>query len=344
MSESPWWATAIAANDLDGCVRAAGDLADMREWSALADFVDRCRAATQRGLQLWPAAEFAEYRIALDAPGADAAAVMRDDAAPFGFGPRPEVIAAHHTWSDLAPHLAPGPSAVVVLYERVVRGEDLTHARSLPGPDVFELPRALCDWEPAYITAEYHASGVRVGAPARPTERTMVDVARVATMTPNTLACDDTSEHARVALLDAARAWNGPEDIVRVATAVDGTIDHAIRACCDGPDDVLRVGVLSPSAGLQHLAWIAAGGGPHGRRRGAAVGRADAWHVAALLAGVPVEPTLDDTFALDPDALGDAMGELQWAWWDRGSARGEWSVGIAVADPIDGLAWALELR
>ena len=84
------------------------------------------------------------------------------------------------------------------------------------------------------------------------------------------------------------------------------------------------------------LAWAGASGGRHARRRGAAAGRDLAWAAAGALAGFdPEEP-------LVPDRLGDAIGELRWYAWRAPDAVTGWVLRIAIEDPHDGIAWALD--
>src|SRR3989304_1665551 len=63
-------AEAVERGDLDALVRLVDGLASAREWDRIVEVRDRCRHALERGLQLWPAAEDAEYRLALEAPPA----------------------------------------------------------------------------------------------------------------------------------------------------------------------------------------------------------------------------------------------------------------------------------
>ena len=93
---------------------------------------------------------------------------------------------------------------------------------------------------------------------------------------------------------------------------------------------------LTPAEAMALMAWTAASGGAHGRRRGMAAGRFAAWWAAAAVTGL-----LDD-FPPDPHELGDAVAELRWWVWDEVGPRTGWSCRIAVEDPADGLAWALD--
>ncbi len=65
----PAVADAIDRGDLDALVRLVEALCRDADWEGLLLLRDRSRAALERGLQLWPAAEYAEYRLAREAPG-----------------------------------------------------------------------------------------------------------------------------------------------------------------------------------------------------------------------------------------------------------------------------------
>ena len=153
----------IAANDLEGLVEWAGSVAFDERWDDLVALRDDCRAALARGLQLWPAAAYAEYRLALDAPGRYAASVLDSSADRFALGPFPEVAASTHTWSELEPYLPASPATAAFAHERVMRGEDLSAVTGLP--DLYDLPLHLTTWEPAYPLAEYFPDRVRLDAP-----------------------------------------------------------------------------------------------------------------------------------------------------------------------------------
>ncbi len=115
-------------------------------------------------------------------------------------------------------------------------------------------------------------------------------------------------------------------------------IDPAIAAeeavAALGPR-LVRWARLTPAQAFAVMAWAAASGGAHGRRRGAAAGRVEAWWTAAVLTG------LDDTWPVDPDELGEAANELRWYAWSRDEPATGWALRLAVEDPTDGLAWAV---
>lgn len=312
----------VAEGDLDGLLRRVDDLCDDGAWDELVRLRDRSRAAVERGFQLWPAASFAEYRLALDAPGPWAAAVLVEGAGRFALGPLPEVAASTHRWDELAPHLPGGPPSALAAQERVVRGEDLTGVLD-DLPDLFEVPARLQPWEPAYALAEYHDAEAHFPPPPRPEPlptRFGAPAPRVEDPVVTT------------ALADVARTWavesNGRVEVV----AVEGAVDGAIAAL--GPSSG-RMAVLDPAEALAHLAWAGASGGAHGRRRGAATGRFRAWWALACLAG------LDEDWPVHPDDLGQAATELTWWWWDAAEPETGWSLRLAVADEAHGLAWAV---
>ncbi|HEX7277258.1 MAG TPA: hypothetical protein VF244_07770, partial [Acidimicrobiales bacterium] len=112
----------VDMGDLDALLVRIDHLCADRDFTAVLDLRDRCRRAIERGRQLWPAASHAEYRLALEAPGPLAAAVLVPGTGRFALGPLAEVAASTHPWSDLRAHLATTPDAGMVAHERVVRG------------------------------------------------------------------------------------------------------------------------------------------------------------------------------------------------------------------------------
>ena len=314
---------AVDRADLDELLRLVDGLCSARDWDALALLRDRCRRAHESGRQLWPAAAHAEYRLALEAPGAVAATMLVDGTGRFAFGPLAEVAASTHGWDELAPHVAPGPPAVVALHERVVRGEDLT-AVTLPGPPVLELPARLEPWEPAYTLAEYRPHHADFPAPGLP--------ALVSVVVPGAPARHPATAAGAAALRDLVAAWRIASEGRADATGVEGDAVRAVAAL--GPRHV-RMAQLEPATSLALMAWAGASGGAHGRRPGAAAGRFGAWWTVATLAGT------DGGGELDPDLVGAALGALRWYLWDAGEPATGWRLQLAVEDPARGLAWAV---
>ena len=312
----------VEIGDLDELLRATDRLCDTRDWHALVDLRDRCRKAVERGKQLWPAANHVEYRLALEAPGEFAARMLTDVAGQFGLGPLPEVAAARHEWADLAPYVPSSPPAAMCAHERVVRGEDL-RAVTISGPDPLELPRRLCAWEPAYPVAEYRSDGADFPAPAPVEGGAVVEVVRDA----------ERLVHSGVArtLRDLVHPWTADGDAT--AVAVRGSVLGAVGAL-EGPE--VRLAELDLPTALAWLGWAGASGGAHGRRRGAAAGRLDAWMVLAELVDLAVD------WPPAPDALGARAARMRWYTWDAvGIGPTGWVLRLAVEDADRGVAFAL---
>jgi hypothetical protein len=313
---------AVERGDLDELVRLVDSLCATREWDRLVELRDRCEQAVARGRQLWPVAAHVEYRLALEAPGRYAAAMLVEGAGRFAPGPLPEVAASTHEWAELAPHVPPGPSGALAAHERVVRGEDLTREPP-PGPSVLDLPLRLADWEPQYCLAHYRADGADFPGPPSPSFGP-VDV-----LSPGHSADRDA---ATAALADVVRAWTeGSEGRVE-AVVVDGDVRVAVAAL--GRDRV-RLAELDPSDAIRALAWAGANGGAHGRRPGAAAGRFAAWWAAAALTG------LVERWPVDADELCDAVTALRWHVWDSGGPATGWALRLAIEDPRSTRAWAV---
>ncbi len=316
---------AAAQGDLDELVRHVDRLCSSREWDELIRLRDKAKAAIERGHQLWPAASYAEYRLALEAPGDRAAAVLFEGSGFMALGPLHEVAASTHEWAELEGHHPGGAHAALAAHERVLRGEDLTGR--LDGlPDLFEVPLVLQPWEPGYALATYHADKADFPAPDRPTPLPTLFGE------PGQEVDDRT---VTTALVEVARTWMA-ESNGRVETvAVEGDAIGAVAAL--GLRSGRAVEITSAEA-MAHLAWAAASGGAHGRRRGGATGRARAWWALTTLTG------LDEHDEVDPAELGTAAGELTWLWWDASEPDTGWSLRLAVADEADGLAWAINAQ
>ncbi len=312
----------VELGDVDELLRATDRLVDASEWPELIELRDRCRRAVERGKQLWPAANHAEYRLALEAPGEFAAKMLTDVAGQFGLGPLAEVAAARHEWADLAP-FAPGtPTAAMCAHERVLRGEDLTEA-GVPGPDPLEIPLVLCDWEPAYPLAEYRSHDASFPSPPPTPSGTPVEVVAGATSMAGSAVVRT--------LRDVVHPWTA--DGEATAVAVEGDVRTAIGVV-DGPE--VRLAPVPMTEALAWLGWAGAGGGAHGRRRGAAAGRLDTWMVLAELVG------LGEQWPPDPEELGRRAAGLRWFVWDAvGVGATGWVLRIAVEDPDAGRAYAL---
>lgn len=315
-------ATAVAAGDLDELIRLVDGLCSAREWERVVDVRDRCRhALEQRGLQLWPAAEYAEYRLALDAPGSFAAEVVTEEAGRFALGPLWEVAASRLPWSELEPHLAPGPARALAAHERVLRGEDLTADESID-TQVLEIPLRVMEWEPSYEVATFRSDEADFDAPPR---RELV--VRELPTAGAEIDDDETIE----ALLDVGAVWAQQSNGSAIAVAVEGTAEEAIAAL--GHSACAAAEVEAPGA-MALVAWAGASGGAYGRRRGSPIGRFVAWWLVAAVA--------DQPWPVDPDDLGRAAAGLRWLVWEPSDFTGGWSACIAIESPELGLSWALE--
>ena len=311
----------IEAGDLNGLLRAVDGLCSARAWEELLDLAGACEAALERGKQLWPITAHIDYRIALEAPGDYAAGVLGSELSRFVLGPLTEVAASTHRWDELAPHIEAPQAAAYVAQERVLRGERLD-GDERAHPDVLELPLHLEDWEPTYPLATFRSDHVEVAEPWDPAAPLEPITARPAP------ALDDPD--LVNALLDLVQPWTAESNGAARAMIVEG---DAIGATSSLTFGTLNMGRLGLDEALQRLAWAAASGGAHGRRRGAAFGRSMAWYTAALLADVE--------WPSDAATLRNAADALEWYRWDEGEAEEGWVLRIAVHDPANDWSAAL---
>lgn len=312
----------VELGDLDELTRHIDRLCAVREWDALVDLRDRCRRALERGKQLWPAAAHVEYRLALEAPAPWAGAMLVPGAGRFALGPLTEVAASTHTWEELGPCIPAGPLAAITAHERVLRGDDLSGDDRIDSR-VLELPLVLQPWEPSYPLATYEAEKANfsdVAAPALGAVEATAPAPRV-----------DDPEACR-ALVELVTTWTTESEGQAEAVAVTGDARGALGAL---GRDRARLESVSAHHAVAAMAWAAASGGAHGRRRGMAPGRFAAWWTVGALAG------LLDAWPLAPAAVGDAAASLRWYRWDAGAPDTGWSLRLAVEDPDEGLAWAL---
>jgi hypothetical protein len=312
----------IEASDLDGLVRRIDGLCSQRDWDEIQRLIERCQEAVERGKQVWGAVHYAEYRIALEAPGPIAASVVTPGAGRHAAGPLWEVAASTHTWDELAPHLADPQMLSLVAAERALRGD----AVSLESAgSVIEVPLYAVAWEPDYTVGTYRSDGVDMPGPELP-EMPWVELPAFGTNIADTDACD--------ALLDVVRPWLDDSSGRGEARAVEGTAEQAIRAL--GPHRV-RVAEIDLGTAMQVMAFAGASGGAFGRRRGTPAGRAAAWWALATLVG------LDEDWPVDPVELGEAAATLRWLVWDPGDKAGGWAFHLAVEDREIGVSWVVSV-
>ena len=310
----------VESSDFAGLLRYIDGSVTAEDWQGLVEVRDRCLEAVERGKQVWSIAQYAEYRMALDAPPRYAGPVVQEGAGRFGLGPLWEVAASTHTWAQLAPYLSEGRTRTLVAAERILRGDEVDEPIDT---QVLEIPLRPQSWEPAYPVAQYRADGVAVP------EEDAVEMDWVELPSPTGRLEEDTgAEGLRAVVAHWAEESTGR---IEVATVEGGSLE-AIRML--GPHSVRAASVdLDRALGL--MAWAGASGGAQGRRRGTPVGRAAAWWALASLLG------LEDEWPPEPQRLGEEAGALRWTEWDPGERVGGWSFCLAVEDSLDGLAWAI---
>ncbi len=314
----------MGLGDTDELLRQVERLVADRDWDGLVDLRDRCERAVERGFQLWGVAAHADYRLVLNGPADFAAAVVAAGRGRFALGPLAEVAASVHQWRDIGPHLPPGPEASVVAHELAARGVDLSAAEPTADPSALEIPLRLARCEPTYPVAAY-----------APTERT-VDDPPWPTLAPFALpdtAPPSVDDPAAIdALVGVTRVWQTQSNGRASAGAVEGGAAGAIRSL-GAPR--ARAAPITTADAMAHLAWAGASGGAHGRRRGLAAGRFEAWWVMAALAGA-----LDD-WPIGIEDLDAIAVDLDWYLWDADEPATGWSLRLAVEDRDAGLAWAV---
>ena len=311
----------IESSDLAGLSRAIDGICSARDWDALVDLRDRCDEAVERGKQLWGIAQFAEYRLALEAPAELAATVMTDGRGRFTLGPLWEVAASSHAWDELAPHVDVPTVRAMIAHERSIRGDDVED--STIDRAILAVPVEIQPWEPEYPTAEYRSDRA-----AFPDD--VFDLDMEWTDLPEAAEPDD-DDAVTDALMELVKPWwedsLGKAEVVTVT----GTVEEAIRSL--GPSRV-RLTEVDVGTALAAMTWAGASGGGHGRRRGTPTGRAGAWWVMLEALGYDEVPA-------DLDEVGREASELRWVLWDPGDRIGGWNLHLGVEDVDDGIAWVL---
>jgi len=312
---------AIGRGDLDALVRLVDALCGDADWEGLLLLRDRSRAALERGLQLWPAAEYAEYRLAREAPGPVAGPLVVEGAGRFALGPLWEVAAASHAWGEIGPHVPAGPARSLAAHERVLRGEDLSADPTIDR-GVLDLPLVLEAWEPRYPVATFHADRADFPSPAP------ANLVPLRLPPAGRTAEDDESVEALVSL---ARPWAEQSNGRVEAVVVEGGAGEAIAAL--GHAQVLA-GEVDGARAMAWMAWAGASGGAYGRRRGGAAGRLTAWWAAATLAGLD--------WPAPSDRLGEAAARMAWVLWEPPGFAFGWGLHLAGEVPGEGLGFAVE--
>jgi hypothetical protein len=311
----------IEGADLNGLLRAVDGLCSARAWDDLVELADRCEQAVERGKQLWPIAAHIDHRLALEAPGPYAGEVVGSDLGRFALGPLTEVAASTHEWADLVPYIEADTDAAYVAQERVLRGENLEREQRAH-PQLLNLPLALQPWEPTYSLATYRADVVEVAEPWTP--RAPMETVDPEPATPHS---DPELEDT---LIEVVQPWVSESSGAARAVIVEG---DAVGAVSNLTFERVHIGVLDPAEAIQRVAWAAASGGAHGRRRGAAFGRFMAFYLIGVLG--------DLGWPAAPDAIGATAARFKWYVWDEDATEEGWVFRLAVEDPNDGWAAAI---
>jgi hypothetical protein len=314
----------IELGDIDELLREVDRLCERRSWAELLRLRDLCRAATQRGKQLWGVAGHAEYRLALEAPAEFAAPMVEAEPGRFVLGPLTEVVASTHTWAELAPHLPLGPMRTSTAYERVMRGENLRSDEVAASEIDFGLPLALQPWEPAFAPAEYRSHELRAPMPDFKAPE-WVEIRR------DIQPAGEIEDPATDALARLVSHWvagsNGEVEVIAVDGGLDGALSHL---------EIAAAGRLDAGDALAWMGWAAASGGAHAFRPGAAAGRAKTWWALANLAQVAGE------WPYPADELGAYAGEVEWWTWPQNDMSKGWSLRLAIVDPASDATFIID--
>lgn len=307
----------VSRADLDGLVRHVDAACAARDWGHLVRVRNAARAAVDTGRQLWPIATLANYRLALWAPAELAVLALDDTARTFMPGPVSEIIAVHHAWQDLEPFLAPGHDRSLVAHERALRGDVI-------GADehsALDIPMEVQPWEPRYEPASYNDDGVDTQMPDVPR------AAETVVAVPGEPLDDPETVTAFRALVEP---WTAQSNGSARCTVAEGGIVEALGAFGLRSARVTRI---NPQDALELLAWAGASGGAHGKRRGLATGRSNAWWFLATFAGMQEE------WPCDPDELGGVLEGMTFAVWDDDNEPDDgWNVRLVIEDTDEGVA------
>lgn len=305
--------------DLDALVRHVDDTCASRDWDHLVRVRNAARSAVETGRQLWPIATLANYRLALWAPDELAVRALDDTARTFMPGPVSEILAVHHTWHGLEPFLAPGHDRSLFAHERSLRGDDIPHCE----PSLIDIPFALQPWEPRYATVSYDDDGVVEDAPAlpRPTAHALPGEGDV---------IDDPETSTAFRIL--VEPWTSQSGGTARCATVEGGEQEALHAL--GVHGT-TVGRIDARTGLELLAWAGSTGAAHGKRRGLATGRSNAWWFLSVFAG------LDEDWPCDADELGEVVTGMEWWQWAPATGATGWNLNLVIVDVDEGLACAL---
>ncbi len=308
----------IGRGDTPELIRHIDRLVEHRDFAGLLSLRDACDSAAERGHQLWPVRSNAEYRLALEAPPSEAAAVVVQGAGFGALGPLTEVVAQNHSFAELAPHLDDATVRAVVAQERVIRGENV-EGEPLAEPSLLEIPGVISAWE-SYTPARYEPHDASFPGPVFGTGDWQ-------DLGPATELIDDldTQDAVRTLVEPWVATGSGRMEMV----TVEGSAEAAVAA----------IGItrarwerLDQRRAADWMGWVGASAGANGRRRGMAAGRLNTWWLLAALADCDVDQHAD---------IGRFMDRARWFRFDIGEPAIGWQFRLAVDDPETGLAWAI---
>lgn len=310
----------IRRADLDELVRHVDSTCSARDWDHLLRIRNDARQAVNTGRQLWPIATLANFRLALWAPAELAVCALDDTARTFMPGPVSEIIAQYHPWDELDDHLASGHDRSLIAYERALRDDDIE-----PGElGVLDIPFERQAWEPHYVVPTYSDDGLDAPAPTLPDPLDDIDAIP-------TTPIDDPD--TVTAFRRVVESWTAQSNGDATIAVVEGELRHALGAL--GIEQTM-VSPLTPAQALAWLTWAGASGGAHGKRRGTATGRSDAWWFLAVFAGIA------DEWPTNSDEFGEIVNDLSfYSFTDEAAPIGGWNLSLAIVDAEEGLSVAM---
>lgn len=347
--------------DLDELIRMIDNRCATRDWEGLERVRDRCRAAVLTGRQLWPAAILAEYRLALWGP-AHLAARMVDEAvgkvtigaASIGTGvtgPLTEVAAQNHQWTEISPHLHDPIARAYVLHECALRGEDIDLSDgSAEIAMIIEIPAKQAIWEPLYPLAHYGDLEAEFATPQ------VISGTQKVVLSPSVLRIeDDLVAAVQEAFTAVVQPWishsngrcevvcahGGPVEALSVLRGNAGVGAGANTRISSRTDTVINtdldtasISQVTSTTALGWLQWVAASGGAHGRRPGAAAGRDTMWWLLGTLG------ELTDQWPPTETEMVELLDDLTWFWWDTSEIDTGWNLRLLCHDAPHGVTWA----
>ena len=309
----------IRSADLDGLVRHVDDTCSSHDWEHLVRIRNEARSAVNTGRQLWPIATLANYRLALWAPAEFAVRSLDDTARTFMPGPVSEILAVHHRWEDLDEHLAPGHDRSLVAYERALRGDEIDDDE----PAVLDIPITPQWWEPLYSLAIYTDDGLQFDPVDISATQVILTAAHAEAISDNTVDV----------FRRMMEPWTAQSNGTAHAAVAEGGVEEALGALGLSSAGITDITHLEA---LQLLGWGASSGGAHGKRRGAATGRSEAWWLLATFTG------LDEDWPCDAEELGEVIETLNFSVFRNEEVSGAgWGLHMIIVDPEEGLTVAL---